>query len=395
MARPVILSACRTAIGKFGRGLVDVGAPRLGGVVIAEAIRRAKLSARDVDEVIMGNVVSAGLGQNPARQAAIAAGVPYSVGSVTVNKVCGSGLKAVMLAAQSIKAGDNDVVVAGGMENMSNAPYLVKNLRWGLKYGDARLIDAMISDGLWDAYHDYHMGITGENVARRFKITRKEADQFAYESHVKAADAERRGEFDGEIVPVEIRKEDGSSQEFSTDECVRGDTTPEKLAKLKPVFKPGGVLTAGNSSQLSDGASALVVASEEVAERLGAKPMAAIAAYGTGGLEPALVMEAPIPTTKAVLRRAKMSMQDVDLVEHNEAYSTASIAVMRALNIDEAKFNVNGGAVALGHPIGCSGARVLTTLIYSMKKRKKGTGLATLCLGGGNAVTMIVQRAAP
>lgn len=391
MPSPVILSACRTAIGKFGRSLVGVPAQRLGSVVIGEALKRAGVRASGVDEVIMGNVVSAGLGQNPARQAAIYAGIPPSVGAVTVNKVCGSGLKAVMLAAQSIKAGDNRVVVAGGMESMSNSPYLVRNLRWGLKYGDARLIDAMISDGLWDAYNNYHMGITGEIVAKRFKVTRKEADQFAYESHMKAARATRDGLFRDEIVPVEIERESGAVEKFEKDECVRPDTTPEKLAALKPVFKPGGILTAGNSSQLSDGASALVVASEEYAERAGLKPIARIVAYNTGGVKPELVMEAPIPTTRELLRRTGLSMDEIDMFEHNEAYSTASIAVMRALGVDEKKFNVKGGAVALGHPIGCSGARVLTTLLYSLMQRRERLGLATLCLGGGNAVSMIVE----
>lgn len=392
MSQPVIISACRTALGKFGRSLVGVSAPKLGAVVVKESLKRAKMSSSAVDELIMGNVVSAGLGQNMARQAAILAGVPYSVGAVTVNKVCGSGLKAVMLAAQSIKAGDNELVVAGGAENMSNAPYLVKNLRWGLKYGDARLLDAMIYDGLWEAFHDYHMGITGEAIARRFKITRQRADEFAWQSHIKAAEAAKAGRFDAEIVPVEVQHEDGTVYPFAKDECVRPDTTVEKLSKLKPVFKPGGVLTAGNSSQLSDGASAVVVTSEEEAESIGVKPLARIVAYGTGGLEPGRVMEAPIPTTRALLKKAGMTVDDIDLFEHNEAYSTASIAVREALGVDEARFNVNGGAVGLGHPIGCSGARVLTTLLYSMKQTGKKRGLATLCLGGGNAVAMIVER---
>ena len=392
MASPVILSACRTAIGKFGRSLAGVPATRLGAAAVREALARAGAGAGDVDEVIMGNVLSTGLGQNPARQAAIYSGIPAGVGALTVNKVCGSGLKAVMLAAQSIKAGDNEVVVAGGMENMSNAPYLVRNLRRGLKYGHAQLLDSMIVDGLWDAYEDYHMGVTGELVARRFKITRREADEFAYESHMRAAKASKAGRFRDEIVRVEFEREEGGVKSFEKDECIREDTTPGKLAKLKPVFKKGGVLTAGNSSQLSDGASALVVASEEAAERLGARPMARIVAYGTGGMEPSRVMEAPIPTTKELLRRSGMRVGDIDLFEHNEAYSTASIAVRNALGVDGERFNVNGGAVALGHPIGCSGARVLTTLLYEMRRRHADRGLATLCLGGGNAVSMIVER---
>jgi len=391
MDSPVIVSACRTPIGKFGKSLVGVSATSLGALVIEEALKRARIHADDVDEVMMGNVVSAGLGQNPARQSAIHAGIPFRVGSVTVNKVCGSSLKTVMLAASSIKAGDNRVVVAGGMESMSNAPYLARGVRWGTKFGDARLQDAMVADGLWDAYHNFHMGFTGERIAQKFHITRKDADEFACGSHLKAAKASRAGVFDAEKVNVKIEHEGGEVTEFSEDECIRADTTMEKLAKLKPVFKPDGVLTAGNSSQLSDGASALVVASRDAADRLGLKPIAEIIAYGTGGLEPARVMEAPIPTSRALLKKAKMTVDDIDLFEHNEAYSTASIAVRRALGVDESKFNVSGGAVALGHPIGCSGARVLTTLIYGLKRTGGRKGLATLCLGGGNAVSMIVE----
>jgi len=391
MNTPVIISACRTPIGKFGKSLVGVSAPSLGALVIEEALKRAKISADEVDEVIMGNVVSAGLGQNPTRQAAIHAGIPFGAGSITVNKVCGSGLKAVMLAASTIKAGDNRVVLAGGMESMSNTPYLARGVRWGTKFGDARLQDSMIADGLWDVYHNYHMGLTGEHIARKFHITRREADGFAYDSHMKASKAAMSGFFDAEKVNVKIEHEGGEVTEFSEDECIRADTTIEKLGKLKPAFKPDGVLTAGNSSQLSDGASAVVVTSEHAAERLGVKPIARILAYGTGGLEPARVMEAPIPTTKALLKRVKMTVDDMDLFEHNEAYSTASIAVKKALGVDESRFNVSGGAVALGHPIGCSGARVLTTLIYALRRTGKRTGFATLCLGGGNAVAMIVE----
>ncbi|TMP99705.1 MAG: acetyl-CoA C-acetyltransferase [Thaumarchaeota archaeon] len=392
MPEAVILSACRTAIGKFGKSLVGIPAPRLGAIAIGESVRRAKVQSKQVEEVIMGNVVSAGLGQNPARQSAIFAGIPVSVGAFTVNKVCGSGLKGVMLAAQSIKAGDNNLVVAGGMENMSNAPYLVRNLRWGVRYGDTKMVDSMINDGLWDVYNDYHMGITGEVIAKRYRITRRDADEFAYESHMRASRAIREGRFDEEIVPVEVEGEKGAPEHFKKDECVREDTTLEKLRRLKPVFKDGGILTAGNSSQLSDGASALVVASEEKAEKLGLRPLAKIIGYATGGTKPELVMEAPIPTTKALLSKVGMGIEEMDLVEHNEAYATASIAVREALGVDPKKFNVNGGAVSLGHPIGCSGARVLTTLIYALKHTGKKRGLATLCLGGGNAVSMIVER---
>jgi acetyl-CoA C-acetyltransferase len=391
LSQPVILSACRTAIGKFGRSLVGVPAVRLGEATVRESLARAKVPAREIDEVIMGNVVSAGLGQNPARQTAIYAGVPVSVGSFTLNKVCGSGMKAVMLAAQAIKAGDAGVIVAGGMESMSNAPYLVKELRWGLKYGDARLLDAMISDGLWDAYNDFHMGVTGERIAEKFGVTRKQADDYAFESHAKAAKATKQGAFSDEIVKVMIESDSEADRTFDTDECIRADTTIAKLAKLKPVFKPDGILTAGNSSQLSDGAASLVVASEEWAGKKGIRPLAKIVAYHTGGVKPEDVMESPIPTVRALLKKTRMSIDDIDLFEHNEAYSTASIVVREELGIPEEKFNVNGGAVALGHPIGCSGARVLTTLLYALKSRGKRTGLATLCLGGGNGVAMIIQ----
>lgn len=390
MPQPVILSACRTGIGKYGRTLVGVPAPRLGEAVVRDAIARAGIRPKDIDEVIIGNVVSAGLGQHPARQSAIYAGIPVSVGSLTINKMCGSGLKAVVLAAQAIRAGDAGVVVAGGMESMSNAPYLIKELRHGLKYGDARLIDAMINDGLWDVYNQYHMGVTGERIAEKYGVSRRQADEFAYESHMKAAGATKEGRFADEIVGVTIESEDGE-RTFDSDECIRADTTVEKLAKLKPVFKKDGILTAGNSSQLSDGASALVVASEEAAREIGAKPLAKVVGYHTGGVKPEDVMESPIPTVRGLLKKTGMTIDDIDLFEHNEAYSTASIVVRKQLGVPEEKFNVNGGAVALGHPIGCSGARVLTTLIYALKNRGKKTGLATLCLGGGNGIAMIVE----
>lgn len=392
VGKPVIVSACRTATGKFGKSLVGVSAPKLGSAVVKEALKRAKISPSEVDEVVMGNVISAGLGQNPARQAAIGGGVPFRAGAITINKVCGSGLKAVMLAAQAIKAGDANLIVAGGMESMSNAPHIIRGERWGVRLGDARVLDAMILDGLWDAYHDYHMGMTGENIANRFGITRMEADEFAYQSQMKASKAQEARLFDEEIVKINVQREDGEVIEFDKDECVRADTTMEKLGKLKAVFKKDGVCTAGNSSQLSDGAAALVIASEATADRLGVKPLAEVVAYRTGGLEPGRVMEAPIPTTKALLKNARMNVSDIGLFEHNEAYSTASIAVKRELGISDEVFNVNGGAVALGHPLGCSGARILTTLLYSLKKSNKKTGLATACLGGGNAVAMIIQR---
>lgn len=382
----VILSGVRTAVGRFGRAFKDISAPRLGSLVIGEALGRSGIRPQDVDEVIMGNVISAGLGQNPARQAAIYAGLPVEIGSLTINKVCGSGLKAVMLAAQAVRAGDAGVVVAGGMENMSASPHLIRSLRWGMKFGNAEVTDAMIYDGLLDVYNDYHMAITGERVAEKYGITREEADEFALSSHEKAAKATRNGWFGEEILPVEIQ---GAAIE--RDECVREDTSLEKLLKLAPVFKEGGILTAGNSSKLSDGAAALVVTSARRAEELGVRPFARIVDYAVGGTKPEDVMEAPIPTVKRLLEKAGFSIADIDLVEHNEAYAPASIAVARELNIDRRKLNVHGGAVALGHPIGCSGARILVTLLYALKGRGLKRGLATLCLGGGNAVAMIIE----
>jgi len=388
---PVIVSACRTPIGKFGKSLVGVHASRLGAAVLREAVARAGIKPKDVGEVIVGNVISAGLGQNVARQAAIYAGVPVQVGSLSVNKVCGSGMKSVMLAAQAIKAEDQEIVLAGGTENMSDAPYLVRQMRWGNRYGDAKLEDAMIVDGLWDVYNEFHMGMTGERIAKKFGVTRRQADEYAFESHMKAAKAQKAGRFAGEIVPVEVERE-GQRTTFASDECIRFDTNMEKLAKLKPAFAPDGILTAGNSSQLSDGASALVVTSEKAAKRRKLKPLVRIVAYAAGGAKPEDVMEAPIPTVKALMKKTGFSIDDFDLVEYNEAYSTSSIVVRDELGIPEEKFNVNGGAVALGHPIGCSGARILTTLIYEMTRTGKRRGLATLCMGGGNALAMVIER---
>jgi acetyl-CoA C-acetyltransferase len=383
----VLVSGVRTILGKFGHAFKDIPAQHLGATVIKEAVNRACIQMHEVEEVIMGNVISAGLGQNPARQAAIYAGLPPEIGSFTVNKVCGSGLKAVMLAAQSIKAGDADVIVAGGMENMSAAPHLIRNLRWGVKFGDASITDAMVYDGLRDVYNNYHMGITGERIAEKYGITREEADEFALGSHQKAKRAIDGGEFKHEIMSVEVQGE-----AIDKDEGVREDTSLEKLAKLPPVFKKDGILTAGNSSQISDGAAGLVVASARKADEMGIKPLARIIGYATGGTKPEDVMEAPIPTVKKLLTMTGFTMDDIDIVEHNEAFASASIAVMRELDIDPHKFNVNGGAVALGHPIGCSGARILVTLLYALKERGLRRGLATLCLGGGNAVAIIVER---
>ena len=383
----VIISGVRTAVCKFGMGFRDVPAQRTGAIVITEALKRSGLDVRDVDEVIMGNVVSAGLGQNPARQAAIYAGIPPETGSFTVNKVCGSGLKAVILAAQAIKAGDSRIIVAGGMENMSAAPHLIRNLRWGMKFGDATITDALIYDGLWDVYNNFHMGITGERIAEKFGITREEADEFALMSHRKALEAINSRRFEEEIVPVEVK-----GVEIRNDEGVRADTSLEKLGKLPPVFKKDGILTAGNSSQLSDGAAALVVVSGDKAGELGVKPLAKIIGYATSGTRPEDVMEAPIPAVRKLLGKTGFTIDDMDLIEHNEAYASASIAIAGELEIDPGKFNVNGGAIALGHPIGCSGARILVTLLHALKERKLKRGLVTLCLGGGNAVAMIVER---
>ena len=392
MEEIVILSAARTAIGKYGKALSGIKVTELGATAISGAVKRAGLAPTDIEECIMGNVISTGLGQNPARQSAVGAGIPYEVGSYTVNDVCGSGLKSVMNAADAIKAGEYNVIAAGGMESMSNIPYYLDGARWGFTMNDKVLTDTMVHDGLWDIFNNQHMGTTGEIVAERFGVTRQDADQMAVDSNVKAAAAQAAGKLKNEIVPFVIKSKKGDTV-FEVDEGVRADTTLESLSGLRPVFKKeGGVVTAGNSSQLSDGAAAVIVASRSWAEERGLKPMASIVAYGERGVAPELIMEAPIPTTEHVLKKAGMKIDDIDLFEHNEAFATASCAVKKAFNIPDDKFNVNGGAIALGHPIGCSGARVLTTLVYSMQDRQKETGLCTLCLGGGNAVTMIVRR---
>ncbi len=387
----VILSAVRTAIGKFGGTLKDVPAQELGGLVVGEAIKRAGITPAQVHECIMGNVLQASLGQNPARQAAVRGGIPYEVGAVTINKVCGSGMKAVMLAANAIKAGEHEVVVAGGMENMNQAPYLLKEARFGYRLNDNKIIDHMVNDGLWDSFNDMHMGHTAEICAERFHVTREQADRLSFESHMKAHAATLNGKFEKEIVPYVIHSKKGDLV-FKADEGIRADTTMETLAKLKPAFREKGVVTAGNASQLSDGASAIVVASRGWAEENGHRPLAEIVGYHTGGTRPEWIMEAPIPTTRELLKRLSMSIDQVDLFEHNEAFATASVAVRKELGVLDDRFNVNGGAVALGHPIGCSGARVLTTLLYALQDRNRSTGLATLCLGGGNAVSMVLRR---
>lgn len=391
MDEAVIISAVRTPIGKYGKALAGFKATELGTMVVKEAVSRAGLQPTDIQECIMGNVLGAGLGQNPARQAAIGAGLPVEIGSFTVNAVCGSGMKAAMLAADAIKAQQYEALVVGGMESMSNAPYLMPGARWGYRMNDQTVVDSMVHDGLWDIFNNQHMGFTGEIVAERFNVTREDADRLSMESHLKAAKAAKEGKFKKEILPITIHSKRGDTV-VDSDEGVREDTTMEGLGKLKPVFKKDGIVTAGNSSQLSDGASALVVTSRKWAEEHGCKPLASIVAYGERGVKPEYIMEAPIPTTRHVLEKAGMTIDDIDLFEHNEAFASASCAVKKDLNVPDEIFNVNGGAVALGHPIGCSGARVITTLLYALQDRNKETGLATLCLGGGNAVTMIVKR---
>jgi acetyl-CoA C-acetyltransferase len=391
MKEAVIVSATRTPIGKFAGGLKDLSAPKIGAIAVREAVRRAGLEPKDVEECIMGNVISAGLGQNPARQAALWGGLTDEVAALTINKVCGSGMKAVMLAADSILAGKQQVIVAGGMESMTNAPYLLEKARFGYKLFDSSIVDAMVRDGLWEVYNNFHMGNTGEIVAQRNGVTRADADKFALWSHQKSVNAIKSNSFKDEIVHVEIPSKKEVSI-FSVDEGPREDTTLEALAKLKPVFKNDGVLTAGNSSSINDGGSALVVMDSDLAREKGMKPMVRIVDYVTTGVKPELLMEAPIHAVRKLLQRNKLEVKDIDLWEHNEAFSTASVATIKVLGIPEEKFNVNGGAVALGHPIGCSGARVLTTLIYAMRAHEAKRGLATLCLGGGNAVAMLVER---
>ena len=391
MDEVVILSSVRTPIGKYGKTLSGFKATELGAMVVKEAVKRAGLEPTDIEECIMGNVIGAGLGQNPARQAAIGAGFPVEIGSFTVNAVCGSGMKAAMLAADAIKAGEYNVLAVGGMENMSAAPYLLQGARWGYKMNDQTMVDSMVHDGLWDIFNNQHMGFTGEIVAERFNVSREDADQLSVDSHLKAAAANKAGKFKKEILPITIPSKKGDIT-LDYDEGIREDSSIESLGKLKPVFKKDGIVTAGNSSQLSDGASSLVVASRKWAEEHGLKPLATIEAYGERGVQPEYIMEAPIPATQHVLKKAGMTIDDIDLFEHNEAFASASCAVKKELNVPDEIFNVNGGAVALGHPIGCSGARVLTTLLHALEDRNKEVGLGTLCLGGGNAVTTIIRR---
>ncbi len=391
MREVVITSAVRTAIGNFLGALSPLSATELGGKVIEEAVRRSGIEKKDVDQVIMGNVLPFGLGQNPARQAMIKAGLPMEAGALTINKVCGSGLKAVMLATQIIMAGDAEVVVAGGMESMSRVPYYLENARTGYRLWDGKLIDGMVHDGLWDVVNDYHMGYTAEIQSKKFNISREEQDRFAHESNLKAMKAIRDGKFKEEILPVPIPGKKGETILFDTDEGPR-DTDLQAMAKLKSVFKEGGVVTAGNSSKISDGASALVVMSKEKAQSLNIKPMARVGAQAEAGVELEDVLVAPIQSIPKALKKAGLALREIDLFEINEAFAATTVAIIKTLGLDWEKVNVHGGAVALGHPIGASGARVLTTLLYAMKDRGVKRGMASLCLGGAEAVSLIVEQ---
>jgi len=391
MRESVIVSAVRTPTGKFLGSLKDFSAPQLGAIVVREAVRRAGIDPASVDECIMGNVVAAGEGQNPARQAALNGGLHEHVAAMTINKVCGSGLKAVMLAAQGIATGDIDIAVAGGMESMSNTPYLLSRVREGLRMGNGTLVDSMIHDGLWCAFDQCHMGMSGEHVAEHYKVGREDQDKYAVESHRKAAQAAAQGWFKGEIVPVEIPQKKGAPLSFSHDESVRADTNVETLAGLRPAFKKDGSVTAGNAPGVNDGASALVVMAAQTATSLGLTPMARIVGQATSGLAPKLVLMTPVEAVRKVAKKIAWDLKDVDLFEINEAFSVQMVAVLRELGIEPAKVNVHGGAVAIGHPIGASGARVLTTLIYALRRQGKKRGIASLCLGGGNGVALAIE----
>ncbi|TCP31745.1 acetyl-CoA C-acetyltransferase [Scopulibacillus darangshiensis] len=388
----VIVSAVRTAIGQFNGSLADVAAPKLGAIVIEEALGRAGANKEEVDEVIMGNVLQAGLGQNPARQASIQAGLPETVPAMTINKVCGSGLKAVHLASQAIMLGDADLIVAGGMENMTQAPYLLDKARSGYRMGDGKLIDSMIKDGLWCAFNDYHMGVTAENLCDRYELTREEQDAFAAVSQQKAVKAIEEGVFEDEIVPVTIPQRKGDPVVFKVDEHPRKGTTAEGLGKLRAAFKKEGSVTAGNASGINDGAAAFVLMSRKKAEEAGLKPLAVIKANSNGAVDPSVMGIGPVPAVKKALEKSGLSMADLQLIEANEAFAAQSLAVGKELEIDPSILNVNGGAIALGHPIGASGARILVTLLHEMNRRGVTYGLATLCIGGGQGVATIVER---
>jgi len=392
MRQPVIISAARTAIGKFQGALASLSAVELGACVVREAVKRAGIEPAQVDEIIMGNVVSAGLGQNPARQAGLRGGLSPNVAAMTINKVCGSGLKAVALAAQGVQAGYAEIVVAGGMESMSNCPYLLPQMRKGSRLGHGKVLDSMIQDGLWDAYEDFHMGMTAELVSEKYEISREEQDAYAVESHRRAIEAIRRCHFKDQIVAVEIPQKKGDPVRFATDESPREDTSLETLGRLKPVFKADGTVTAGNAPGTNDGAAALVVISAEKAEKLGARPVARVVGQAVSGVEPKWVMMAPVTAVHRLLAKIGWKLDQVDLIELNEAFAVQAIAVSSELGLDPARTNVNGGAVALGHPIGASGARILVTLLYEMMRRDVQRGIAALCLGGGNAIAVAVER---
>ncbi|MBF8982461.1 acetyl-CoA C-acetyltransferase [Lutibacter sp. B2] len=392
MREVVIASAVRTAVGSYGGSLKDFAAPDLGAIVIKEAMNRAGVKPETVDEVIFGCVLQAGQGQNVARQTAVKAGIPIEIPATTINIICGSGLKSVSLAAQMVMSGDNDIVIAGGTEVMSAAPYVVPKARWGHRMGDGKFIDEMIKDGLWDAFNNYHMGMTAENVAQQWGISREEQDEFAATSQNRAEKARKEGKFKDEIVPVEVKTRKGSFM-FEEDEFIRDGVTKEALGKLKPAFKKdGGTVTAGNASGINDGAAAFVIMSKEKADELGIKPLATIVSHATAGVDPSIMGTGPIPSSRKALERAGLKIEDIDLVEANEAFAAQAIAVKRDLNLDMEKTNVNGGAISIGHPIGASGGRILTTLLYEMKKRDSKYGLATLCIGGGMGTALIVKR---
>ncbi|MGH9395960.1 MAG: acetyl-CoA C-acetyltransferase [Terriglobia bacterium] len=392
MRKAVIIGAVRTPVGKFQGSLSPLSAVDLGALAVREAVRRAHIDPRQIDEIIMGNVLPAGLGQNPARQAGLKGGLDHRVAAMTINKVCGSGLKAVALAAQAIETGNSEVVVAGGMESMSNAPYLLPDFRKGHRIGDAKVVDSMVHDGLWEIYEDFHMGMTAELVAEKYGISRQRQDEYALESHRRAVDAIKSCRFKDQIVPVPIPQKNGDSILVSVDESPRADTSLEALGKLKPVFKKDGTVTAGNAPGTNDGAAALVVTSQEKAEELGSQIMARIVAQAVSGVEPKWVMMAPVTAVQSLLQKTGWKREDVDLFELNEAFAVQALAVIEQLGLDPAKTNVNGGAVALGHPIGASGARILVTLLYAMAQRNAWRGVAALCLGGGNAVALAVER---
>lgn len=392
MKEVVIVSAVRTAIGSFGGCFKDVPAVKLGAVVAKEALQWVNVKPEMVDEVIFGNVLQAGIGQNLARQVSVAAGIPFEVPSMTINKVCGSGLKTVELAAQAIMLGEADIILAGGAENMSMAPYILPKARWGYRMGDGAVVDTMVSDGLTDIFNNYHMGITAENIAEQWNITRKDQDEFSLRSQNRAEKAIKEGRFKDEIVPVEIPQKKGDPVVIDTDEFPRFGATIESFEKLRPAFKKDGTVTAGSSSGINDGAAAVLLMSKDKAEELGIKPMATIVSYASAGVDPKIMGYGPVPASRKALSKANMTIEDIDLVEANEAFAAQSLAVVKDLPLDPEKTNVNGGAIALGHPIGCSGTRILVSLIHEMIKRDVNTGLATLCIGGGQGTALIVKR---